>query len=92
MLPLIVKINNSEPIEWVNGIMVADQKTYNVLESMYGDVKHGLGKNILKEAYLKFIRKDKNNSTIINAKGTSFFILLAEELFEEHQKNLLEDM
>jgi len=80
-----------EPIEWVNGIMVADKRTYNTLEAMYGDIKHGLGKNILKEAYLKFIRKDKNCNTIINSKGISFYILLAEELFREHEKRLLED-
>lgn len=80
-----------EHIEWVNGIMVSDQKTYNVLESMYGDIKHGLGQNILKEAYLKFIRKDKNCNTVIDAKGISFYILLSEELFREHEKRLLED-
>jgi plasmid replication initiation protein len=82
---------NQDPIEWVNGIMVADERTYNTLDAMYGEIKHGLGKNILKEAYLKFIRKDKNCNTVINAKGISFYILLAEELFREHEKNLLED-
>ena len=71
--------------------MVADKRTYNTLEAMYGEIKHGLGKNILKEAYLKFIRKDKNCNTVIDAKGISFYILLAEELFKVHEKRLLED-
>lgn len=78
-----------EPIEWTNGIMVSDERIYNTLEAMYGDVKHGIAKEILKNAYIRFIQSDKNGKNILDKTGLPYYMKIADRLLKEHEEQTL---
>lgn len=78
-----------EPIEWTNGIMVADERIYNTLEAMYGDVKNGIAKEILKNAYIRFIQSDKNGKNILDKTGLPYYMKIADRLLKEHEEQTL---
>lgn len=78
-----------EPIEWTNGIMVADKRIYNTLEAMYGDIKNGIARNILKKAYIEFINSDKYGETVLDKKGIVYYMPIADRLLKEHEEKTL---
>lgn len=79
----------TEPIEWTNGIMVADKRIYNTLEAMYGDIKNGIARNILKKAYIEFINSDKYGETVLDKKGIVYYMPIADRLLKEHEEKTL---
>ena len=79
----------TEPIEWTNGIMVADKNTYNSLEATYGDIKNGIARNILKEAYIEFVNSDKFGEIVLDKKGIKYYRAIADRLLIEHEEKAL---
>lgn len=79
----------TEPIEWATGVMVSDKRIFNTLEAMYGDIKNGLVKNILKEAFVEFIKSDKYGKTVIDKTGLPYYMAIADRLLKEHEEMAL---
>ncbi|MEG0296759.1 MAG: replication initiation protein [Clostridium sp.] len=78
-----------EAIEWIPGIMVENINLANVLDALYGDIKHGLAKDVLFRAYLKTLEKDKNGDKLLTRRNRSFFTLIADEELQKYQTEVI---
>lgn len=89
---LIEEPKVEEPIEWLEGVIVANQQIANALQAKYGDITAGIGRYILQSAYHKTLATDKNEEKHITRVNLKLFMTIADGELEVNRLKAMEGL